>query len=160
MLKNFTQALGLALLLVAANGQTVSAQATSKAGTHFGETITPKGATEYAKLASKMNNVDSLAIKVTGTVEKVCQVKGCWMTLTAPGQPDMRVTFKDYAFFMPKDISGKKVVVDGFARVNLTPVDELRHYAQDAGKSKAEIEAITEPLREITYEAKGVIILK
>jgi hypothetical protein len=35
----------------------------------------------------------------------------------------------------------------------------LRHYAEDAGKSKAEIAAITEPKREVSFEASGVLIL-
>ena len=77
-----------------------------------------------------------------------------------PGQPDMRVTFKDYAFFMPKDLSGKKVVIDGYAIVETTPVEVLRHYAEDGGKSKAEIDAITEPKRELAFEAAGVLILE
>ena len=83
------------------------------------------------------------------------------MTLVSdqPGQPEMRVTFKDYAFFMPKDLAGKHVVVDGYAYVENTPVDVLRHYAEDAGKSKEEIAAITEPKREVSFEAFGVIIL-
>ena len=71
----------------------------------------------------------------------------------------MRVTFKDYAFFMPKDLTGKRVVVEGYAYVDETPVDVLRHYAEDAGKSKEEIEKITEPKREVAYEASGVVIL-
>ena len=71
----------------------------------------------------------------------------------------MRVTFKDYAFFMPKDLSGKHVVIDGFAFVEVTSVDDLRHYAEDGGKSKEEIAAITEPKREVAFEAAGVVIL-
>jgi hypothetical protein len=71
----------------------------------------------------------------------------------------MRVTFKDYAFFMPKDLSGKRVVVDGFARVETTSVEVLRHYAEDAKKTPAEITAITEPKREVSFEAAGVLIL-
>ncbi|MCB0529141.1 MAG: DUF4920 domain-containing protein [Saprospiraceae bacterium] len=128
---------------------------------HFGSAVTADGAISYDELIKQMGDADSLAIKVTGTVSEVCQKKGCWMTLVAdqPGQPEMRVTFKDYAFFMPKDLSGKHVVVDGFAYVDVTPVDVLRHYAEDAGKSKEEIEQITEPKREMAYEAAGVLIV-
>jgi hypothetical protein len=82
------------------------------------------------------------------------------MTLASdkPGVPEMRVTFKDYAFFMPKDLAGKHVVVDGYAYVETTTVEELRHYAQDAGKSKEEINAITQPKREVSFEAAGVLV--
>ena len=133
----------------------------TKDGKHFGAVITADNAIAYDEVPGKMGSVDSLNMKETGKVNEVCQKKGCWMTLVSdqPGQPDMRVTFKDYAFFMPKDLSGKHVVVDGYAYVETTSVDVLRHYAEDAGKSKEEIAAITEPKREVSFEASGVLIL-
>ncbi len=70
----------------------------------------------------------------------------------------MRVTFKDYGFFVPKDIAGKTVVVEGVAQKKTTPVSELRHYAEDAGKSKAEIAQITDPKNELAFVADGVIV--
>lgn len=130
-------------------------------GKHFGARITAEGATAYEDLLAKMAEVDSLPIKLVGTVKEVCQKKGCWMTLVSdqPGYPEMRVTFKDYAFFMPKDLSGRRVVVDGFAQVTTTSVEVLRHFAEDAKKSPEEIAAITEPKREVAFEAAGVVIV-
>ncbi|MFN0215474.1 MAG: DUF4920 domain-containing protein [Saprospiraceae bacterium] len=130
-------------------------------GKHFGTTVTADGAVIYDEVMAKMTTTDSLPMKVTGKVKEVCLKKGCWMTLVSeqPGYPEMRVTFKDYAFFMPKDLSGKRVVVEGFAYVETTPVDVLRHYAEDAKKSAEEIAAITEPKREVSFEAAGVLIL-
>jgi hypothetical protein len=46
----------------------------------------------------------------------------------------------------------------GTASINVTSVEELRHYAEDAKKSKEEIEKITEPKSELVFEADGVII--
>lgn len=128
---------------------------------NFGTTITADNALAYDDLMDKMANTDSLSLKVTGKVKEVCQKKGCWMTLVSdkPGYPEMRVRFKDYAFFMPKDLSGKRVVIDGFALVEVTPVEVLRHYAEDAKKSPEEIAAIKEPKREVSFEAAGVLIL-
>lgn len=127
----------------------------------FGAAVTPEGAITCHEVMAKMADVDSLPMKVVGTVKEVCQKKGCWMTLVSdqPGQPDMRVTFKDYAFFMPLDLSGRRVIVDGFAQVKTTSVDVLRHYAEDAKKSPEEIAAITEPKREVSFEAAGVLIV-
>jgi Domain of unknown function (DUF4920) len=128
----------------------------------FGAPITAEKAMTYDQLLNKMEKSDSLDAKVTGKVSAVCQKKGCWMTLVSddPAKPAMRVTFKDYAFFMPKDIAGRTVVVDGFALAETTSVADLRHYAEDAGKSKEEIEKINAPLREYVFEAKGVILVK
>ena len=107
---------------------------------------------------------DSVATAVRGTVVEVCQKKGCWMTLrpagaTADADAPYMVRFKDYGFFMPKTLSGSEVIVEGLARTAVTPVDELRHYAEDAGKSAAEVAAIIEPRKEVSFEATGVRVL-
>ncbi|MBN8826036.1 MULTISPECIES: DUF4920 domain-containing protein [unclassified Spirosoma] len=123
-----------------------------------GKKITETGAIPATQLANKMGDKPQMPAKVEGTVESVCKVKGCWMKLkTADGQT-MRVTFKDYGFFVPKDIEGKTVVVEGLAETTTTPVADLRHYAQDAGKSKEEIEKITQPEKALTFVADGVIV--
>lgn len=127
--------------------------------TTYGDQTTAAGAIPASSLAAKMKGLDSLAVKVTGTVAGVCQKKGCWLQVDIGEGKTMRVRFKDYAFFVPKDISGKTVVLDGHAYNSVTSVDELRHYAQDAGKSKAEIEKITEPVVDVVYEARGVIVM-
>lgn len=127
---------------------------------YHGKKITETGAIAATQLPGKMGDKNQMPAKVEGTVESVCKVKGCWMKLkTADGQT-MRVTFKDYGFFVPKDIEGKTVVVQGTAETTVTPVAELRHYAEDAGKSKAEIEKITQPERALTFVADGVIVKK
>ena len=78
----------------------------------------------------------------------------------ADGQEPLFVKFKDYAFFMPKDLSGQRVVMEGYAFREVTPVDVLQHYAEDAGKSREEIEQITEPREELKFMANGVLVLK
>ena len=80
------------------------------------------------------------------------------MTLNLENGEEAMVKFKDYGFFMPKDISGKEVILNGKAFVNEVPVDEQRHYAEDAGKSKEEIAAITQPKKTYSFEADGVLI--
>jgi hypothetical protein len=68
------------------------------------------------------------------------------------------VKFKDYKFFMPKDIVGKEVVLDGQAVVKDVSVEQLKYLAKDAGKSEGEIEKIKEPKREIQFIAAGVLV--
>ncbi len=70
----------------------------------------------------------------------------------------MRITFKDYALFMPKDLAGKEVVIHGVAKTTTVSVEDLRHYAQDAGKSEKEIKAINKPETKLAFEADGVAI--
>ncbi|MBK7406907.1 MAG: DUF4920 domain-containing protein [Saprospirales bacterium] len=130
-------------------------------GVHFGETITAEGAITYEALLAQMAETDSIPAKVMGSTGSVCQVKGCWMDLVSnsEGNPPMRVSFKDYGFFVPKDITGRTVVLDGYAYRSVTSVDDLRHFAEDEGLSKEEIEQITEPQEEIKFLASGVLLI-
>ncbi len=161
MLKKIVFSASFAAVILAC-GQRASDTAKLEVEQSFGAPTTPEGAVPYTELPARMGDKDSIAIKLIGKVGEVCQKKGCWMTIVAENSdlPEMRVTFKDYAFFMPKDLAGKRVVIDGFAYVSETSVEELRHYAEDAGKSPDEIAGITEPLREVAFEAAGVLVLK
>ncbi len=156
---------GLSIFLLACNtapeGKAQVAEDGKVTAISFGEEISQDNSISYEEMISKMAGTDSLNTKVVGTVEGVCQAKGCWMNIVSdnPDQPSMFVKFKDYGFFMPKDISGKRVIMEGYAFKEVTPVDELRHYAEDEGKSSAEIAAIVEPKEELKFLAKGVLLL-
>ena len=104
---------------------------------------------------------DTVHTTLKATVSEVCQVKGCWMTLNSSNDDgeEMLVRFKDYGFFVPKDLGGHNVLVEGKAYRSVTSVEELRHYAEDAGKSKEEIMQITEPENTLSFEATGVKVL-
>lgn len=142
----------LSILLVVLAASFVNAQ------NHFGRTIDDQKAIEASTLPAKMGEKNEMQAKVTGTVESVCQAKGCWMKVNLDNGETMRVMFKDYGFFVPKDIAGKTVVFEGEAQKKTVSVEHLKHYAQDAGKSQAEIAKITEPRDELTFIADGVIV--
>ncbi|MCY1523905.1 hypothetical protein D9M68_588190 [compost metagenome] len=131
----------------------------SFAGKSFGEGVKKGGEITTAEVDAKLGKKTQADMKVTGVVTLVCQKKGCFMNLAMPNGETMFVNFKDYAFFMPKDIAGKKVVVDGFAKRKETSVEDLKHFAEDAKKPAEEIAKITKPKKEIVFEAKGVVIL-
>lgn len=128
----------------------------------FGKAITADRAQNVSDVVQKMEQqkLKEMPAKITGKVQAVCQAKGCWMTLENKGSTDMRVKFKDYAFFMPKDLAGHTVVAEGIAKLDTVSVAMLRHYAEDAGKSAAEIEAINTPEINVSFMADGVIIVK
>lgn len=127
-------------------------------GVTYGEGTTEQGAISIKELEKKVAQ-EPYEGKVKVKVLDVCLKKGCWMTVENPGGEKMMVKFKDYGFFMPKDIIGKQVVLDGEATVEETSVKQLQHYAGDAGKSKAEIAKIKNPKKELTFVAKGVLVL-
>lgn len=131
---------------------------TGETETYYGEKITSDSAISIDDLTTAMGDQKEMSLKLTATVDAICQKKGCWMDLKKSDGSTMRVTFKDYGFFMPKDGAGKTAVVRGVARFEETPVADLQEYARDAGKSEEEVNAITEPKQELVFEADGVIL--
>lgn len=101
---------------------------------------------------------DSVPSKMIAKVTGVCKAKGCWMTLDLEDGNEVMVKFKDYGFFVPKDIEGSDVIVNGKAYVKEVQVEELRHYAEDAGKTPEEIASIINPKRTLSFEADGVLL--
>ena len=129
-------------------------------GQAYGATISPAGALPMSALPAALGKSDSARVKLVGTASAVCQARGCWMTLPTADGREMRVRFRDYAFFVPKDLSGHKVVVSGWAYRSTVPKSELQHYAQDAGKSDKEVAAITQDEQQLTFLADGVQVVK
>lgn len=128
----------------------------------FGDEISDKGYISSIDALTKYQTLksgDTINLKFASLVNEVCSKKGCWMKLPA-GDTDetIMVRFKDYGFFMPLNSKGKEVIVEGKAFVKEVSVDELKHYAEDAGKSKEEIAKITEPKLEFAFEANGVLM--
>ena len=127
-------------------------------GQTYGAAISPEGAVPMAALPAALGSRDSAQLKLAGKASAVCQVKGCWMTLPTADGKQMRVRFKDYAFFVPKDLNGHQVVVSGWAHRSTVPKADLQHFAQDAGKSSQEIAAITQDEQQLTFLADGVLV--
>lgn len=148
-------ALVFSLLTVAAFGQKVK----QVKGDDYGDGIKAKTYVTYDDMFAQLNTKDTVDLTVRAKVDEVCQAKGCWMTLSADGHEAMMVRFKDYGFFVPKDIGGKEVIIEGQAFATEVSVAELRHYAEDAGKSEEEIMKITEPEKQFAFLASGVRVL-
>ena len=165
-MKYIVSVLALAMMVVSCKDkeQKVEEQEVVKeeiAYASFGDKIDDSDVLSTKEMTEKFNSMkvgDTVNTKMTATVNEVCQMKGCWMTLELENGEEAMVKFKDYAFFMPKNISGKEVIVNGKAYVNEVPVEEQRHYAEDAGKSAEEVAAITEPKKTFSFEADGVLI--
>jgi len=126
----------------------------------FGEEISPEGYTALSDVIDDFELDTEKTYKISGTLSAVCQEKGCWTILKTDDGREMRMTFKNYSFFLPIDYAGRTAVAEGVGFRKVTSVEELRHYAEDAKKPADEILAITEPKTEYLFEARGVLISK
>lgn len=120
----------------------------------FGDEITQEEALDTKSFLQAVTD-ESQSFKVKGTIEKVCQMKGCWMTLQNESGANIRVTFRDYGFFVPKDINGKEVVIEGEAFKEVLDEEVAQHYADDEGKEYDDSMRYT-----ISFVAHGVLVAK
>lgn len=153
--------LGLSLVLFSCKDKAAEATKDIAVYEAFGKEILADDALPAARMAAHFKSMkvgDSVNSKIVAKVDEVCKSKGCWMKLDLEDGNQVMVKFKDYGFFVPKDIDGKEVIINGKAFVNEVSVDEQRHYAEDAGKTPEEIAAITEVKKTYSFEADGVLL--
>lgn len=156
MKKSLLFAGAVALLLAAC--QPSGEAADNRSFAYFGDTIETAGALSPEALLEQLKTSDSIAATLEAPIEAICQAKGCWMDLNMGNGQTLTVRFKDYAFFVPMDATGKNAVVSGHVKVETLSVDWLKHKASDAGKSQAHIDSISEPRVEYSFLANGVAI--
>jgi hypothetical protein len=96
-------------------------------------------------------------VRTEGTVSAVCQEKGCWMVLKS-GEASVRVRFKDYAFFVPKDSAGATAMLEGVFTVKTVPEATAKHYAEETPGGKPA--AIKGDQKELSFLASGVELKK
>ena len=119
---------------------------------YYGEKVSSKSLDDLSQID------EGSLMKVQGTILSSCPKKGCWMQVKVETDT-LQVTFKDYGFFFPyKGLENKTVIIEGFAKRDTLSIQKLRHYAEDAGKSKADINQINNPEFKISFVANGVII--
>lgn len=127
-------------------------------GMTFGVKTTIEGSVNADELSTVMVDKSTAEVKVKGKVVEVCKAEGCWLIMETANGP-MMIKMKDHSFMVPLALNGKTIVAQGTATFKETSVDMLRHYAEDAGKTKDEIAAIKEPKKEITMDATGILVL-
>lgn len=120
----------------------------------------PRGgdAVPLAEVARAPKAFADKPVRVRGVINSVCQKRGCWMILQDGGH-DVRIRFRDYAFFVPLDVAGREAVVEGTAEVKVTTEAMRRHYAEDAGKPPAEVAKIVGDETSLLLLADAVEIL-
>lgn len=110
-----------------------------------GETVDHAEAMTVAAVMKSADEMNGKTVTLTGEVTEVCVKKGCWMAIRGDeGGPAVRVTMKDYAYFVPSKVSGMNATVKGDLSVKVLDRATAEHYAEDAkeaGKPAPKIEA-------------------
>jgi hypothetical protein len=107
-------------------------------------------------MLEKENPVEA---KLKGKIVQSCTHMGCWMDIDLGSDQTVHVTFTDDAFTIPLDAAGMTAIFKGTGSKEKVSVELLKAYAKDEGKSKEEIDAITEPGWEYSFIASGVKLI-
>jgi hypothetical protein len=153
----------LLVLISASCGQTQQKPAqTGKVNTsstgNFGDEFSAGNTLPATKVADLFTGSDTAAVTISGNITASCKHTGCWMDLDMGNGETIHVTFKDEAFTIPLDAAGKNAVAQGIAIRELIPVETLKNYAKEEGKSDEEVAAITKPVYAYEFIADGVLI--
>lgn len=127
----------------------------------FGEAMEASNFISKEEMKEKFEGMkvgDTLDVKFASNINSVCKAKGCWMKLDLGDEKESMVKFKDYGFFVPLNSDNRDVIVNGKAYVTEISVEELQHYAKDAGKTDEEVAKITEPKYTYAFLADGVLM--
>jgi len=113
---------------------------------------------DLGEIVKDPKKYENKKIILDGTVKAVCQMKGCWMELvTAQDGPGVRVRFKDYAFFVPKDAAGLKVRAEGKIKLTTMSKEEADHYEEEGAQFVRNPDGT---VSEIGFVAYGVELFK
>lgn len=98
------------------------------------------------------------AVVTEGVIEAACTKMGCWMQVAPEsGKAGMRVTFKDYGFFVPKDSKGMNARMEGTVTVKTLSKEEADHLAGEGAKLSRNEDGTA---REVSFVANGVELHK
>jgi hypothetical protein len=145
----------------------VAAQASVSYASYGADIATDQAAVPAAEVLSAAERYAGETVRVSGEIEKVCQMKGCWLTLRGAGDADATMAERirvevprdsagAYVYTFPMDlVEGQPALVEGTVRLDTTSVEMQRHFAEDEGRPAEEIEAITEPKLNVVLTAAG-----
>jgi len=126
--------------------------------TYYGEKFSITELEDYSSVKKEISDFNDKDVKIEGEILSSCPMKGCWIKIRSE-EDTILVRFKDYGFFVPKNgIEGDRAIVNGKISEETLSVEQLRHYAEDAGKSQEEINKIKDPQVSLTFLADGVYI--
>lgn len=117
----------------------------------------PIGTSPHADLAVVLASPEAFTatpVRVDGVIVRSCTSKGCWMQLAPTEETDgLRVTFKDYGFFIPVDAKGMRALVEGVIELKSHTAEHAKHLAEEGVRLRMEADGTA---TELTFVATGV----
>ncbi len=135
-------------------------QPPAKARTDVVRVGAPIASERHERLATVLKDPAAFVgqtLVVEGNVRRACSRKGCWMELAADATanaPSCRVTFKDYAVFVPTDSAGRIARTEGTLEAAKLVARHVEHLAEEGATFKDKAPDGT--VEEVRFVATGV----
>ena len=123
-----------------------------------GAAVSAGAAMPVARLLGAARTYTTTPVIVEGVITRSCTEKGCWMQVapTADGS-GMRVTFKDYGFFIPQSMVGRRARVEGVTKVTTHSKAAADHLI---GEGAPLVRNADGTATEVQFVASGVELFK
>lgn len=113
-----------------------------------------------SEVHAQVTDLKGKSVKVTGEVTQVCSKSGCWFSLRDGGK-SMRITSKDYKYFVPRDAVGMTAVVEGELSAKMLDQKTAQHYADDLAEATGEpAKKVEGPVYEVAIASVGLEMKK
>ena len=123
----------------------------------YGDSFDISASIPVSALTAQLEGKDTLFATIDGVINQTCPAAGCWLNMRLDSGVQKITT--DHVFFVPiEGCEGLNAKAKGKAFYDEISVEMLKHYAQEEGKTEAEIAAITEPKKVLNFIATGVMI--
>ena len=111
-----------------------------------------------ADVLAKPDRYAKKPVLVEGVISTSCTNKGCWMQVApAAGQKAVRVTFKNYGFFIPLDAKGMHARAVGITKTRKLSEREADHLEDEGAKLTRNADGT---VTEVSFVASGVELRK
>jgi hypothetical protein len=126
----------------------------------FGEPVAPDGATTSVQaLLGDLSAFEGKPVRVEGTVSKVCERKGCWLTMADGGKElFVKFTCPIDGRLIPTNAVGKRAIAQGELAIKEISEGDARHIAEEGGKSAEEVARIVGPQKQVTLKSPGAVV--
>ena len=120
-------------------------------------TLTASAPLTVTEATQKAADLDGKSVKISGTVESVCQPMGCWFVMKGDAGETIRVSSKGHNVFMPRSSAGRVAVAEGDLTVRTLSKEQAQHFEDEkelkAGETRKVFDA---DVKELSLALVGV----
>lgn len=147
-------ALALVVLAAPATAQSVTDSAVVKRGA----SVAAGASIPVTRLLASARTYTAKPVIVEGVITRECTDKGCWMQVAPTPEADgMRVTFKDYGFFIPQSMVGRRARMEGVTKVTTHSKAAAEHLIGEGAKLQRNADGTA---TEVQFVATGVELFR